>query len=77
MNIAGGDNPDYSTVTMTITFPAGERQVTIPVNTVNDDIYEPLEVLGTSLSNPTNGLFFGIQDTATVTIVDNDGNISG
>lgn len=64
---------DYTTVTMTITFPAGTTELAIPVNTTDDEIAELPEDFTALLSNPSQGLAVGAQDTATVTITDNDG----
>ena len=64
-------------MTQTVTFPAGETSVTVFVNTLDDMLAEGLETFEASLSSPNgNGLAFNIgsQDTATVDIVDNDGN---
>ena len=66
---------DYTPVIQTITFPAGETSVTVPVDTLDDSLSEDQEMLGATLSNPQgNGLPFslGAQDTATVEIEDDD-----
>ena len=69
-------NGDYTPVTRTVTFPAGQTSQTVTVSTLDDSFPEGTETFGASLSSPNgNGLTFslGSQDTATVDIVDNDG----
>ncbi|MFN6010713.1 MAG: Calx-beta domain-containing protein, partial [Microcystis sp.] len=63
---------DYTNTPITITFANGEisKTVTIPIN--NDTIYEPTETVNLTLSNPTGGATLGTQQTATLTIIDND-----
>ena len=76
ISFPAGPNGDYTTVTQTVTFPAGQTSQTVPVNTLDDQLSEELESFGASLSSPIgNGLSFsvGSQDMATVDIVDNDG----
>ena len=62
-------------MTQTVTFPAGETSATVLVSTLDDSLSEGLEMFGASLSSPNgNGvaLSIGSQDTATVSIIDND-----
>ena len=69
---------DYTPVTQTVTFPAGETSVTVPVNTLDDSIDEQPESFEAQLSDPNgNGLELSIggEDTATVDIIDDDGEI--
>ncbi|WP_287630137.1 MULTISPECIES: Calx-beta domain-containing protein [unclassified Microcystis] len=63
---------DYTNTPITVTFANGETSkiVTIPIN--NDTIYEPTETVNLTLSNPTGGATLGTQQTATLTIIDND-----
>ncbi|MCZ8190879.1 MAG: Ig-like domain-containing protein [Microcystis sp. LE19-338.1B] len=62
---------DYTTVSGTLTFNAGESQktITIPIN--NDTNYEGNETFTLNLSNPIGGAVLGTS-TATITIIDND-----
>ena len=69
-------NGDYTAVTQTVTFPAGQTSQTVTVSALDDSLAEGPESFGASLSSPNgNGLAFsvGSQDMATVNIVDNDG----
>ena len=63
---------DYVTVARTITFAAGQTQVPIPVATIGNDVAELPEDFSTFLFNPSEGLAIGAQDTATVTIRDDE-----
>ena len=64
---------DYNSVTMTVVFPAGSTSQTVDVQTNNDGIAENTESFGVRLSNPTNGLVVGSQDTANILIMDDSG----
>ncbi|MBE9072706.1 Calx-beta domain-containing protein [Microcystis sp. LEGE 08355] len=62
---------DYTSVSGTLTFNAGESQktITIPIN--NDPDSEGNETFTINLSNPIGGAVLG-TNTATITIIDND-----
>ena len=64
---------DYTPVSSTVVFSAGEVEAFVAVATIDDDIAEPSEVFTAVLSNPSADLEIGPQGTATVTISDNDG----
>ena len=66
---------DYSTVTRTVTFPAGETSTTVSVSTLDDSVAEGTETFQAFLSSPmpSASVELGDQDTATATILDNDG----
>ena len=64
---------DYIPVTTTIVFPAGMTQVMVPVSSVEDMVAEVTESFGAVLTNPSDRLLIGMQDQATVTIIDDDG----
>ena len=63
---------DYTNTAITVTFADGQTSkiVTVPIN--NDTIYEPTETVNLTISNPTGGATLGTQQTATLTIIDND-----
>lgn len=73
-----GDNTalapgDYSNNPIVVSWADGDtapKIVTIPI--VDDTLVEPDELVDLSLSNPTGGATIGTQDTATLTILDND-----
>ncbi|GEM_PF-5166705 len=69
---------DYTEVSTTVTWAdgeAGEKTVDIPV--INNGIEEPQEQFYVSIGNATGGARLGGEDTATVTIIDDDGNCGG
>jgi CSLREA domain-containing protein len=69
----GTANTDYSPVSGTINWADGDtasKTFTIPL--VDDNLDEPDETVGMTLSNPTGGATLGNQSTATLTIIDND-----
>ena len=55
----------------TITFLAGQTQVSVSVNTLEDEDIEQTESFGAVLSNPSPGLALGTPSTATINIIDN------
>lgn len=61
------------TLTMNLTFPAGDLSVSVPVSTMNDTVLEGTETFSASLSDPTGDLQLGTRSTATVRIIDDDG----
>ena len=63
---------DYINTSATVNFANGEtsKAVTIPI--VNDGVFETNETIYLTLNNPTNGATLGSQNTATLTIIDND-----
>jgi polyhydroxybutyrate depolymerase len=63
---------DYTGVTNTLNFAAGERVKFIDVPVLNDGVKEPSETFRIVLSNPTGGAVLGSPTTVTVTILDND-----
>ena len=64
---------DYTSITSTITFFAGQREASITVFTLEDTTAEQLEDFSALLSNPSEGLDIGARDTATINIMDNEG----
>ncbi|HEY9852513.1 MAG TPA: Calx-beta domain-containing protein [Leptolyngbyaceae cyanobacterium] len=73
-----GDNTaiapgDYNNNPIVVNWADGDtapKTITIPI--VDDTLVEPDELVDLSLSNPTGGATIGTQDTATLTILDND-----
>ncbi|NOR29025.1 MAG: HYR domain-containing protein, partial [Lutibacter sp.] len=67
---------DYTTLTGTVTIPAGSTEATIDVTVVDDTILEASETvivtLNTITSGDTEATIDGVNDVATVTISDND-----
>ena len=51
----------------------GDTRLLVPVPTSDDRVSERDELFGAELSNPTGGATLDDRDTATVTIMDDDG----
>ena len=66
---------DYTAVTGTLTFAAGQNLATFTVPILDDSLVEGNETFNITLSNPTDGLLLGTPTTAVVTIVDNDSQV--
>ena len=63
---------DYTKISGTLNFGAGELNKTFVVLITEDSFFEGDETLTVTLSNPTGGLTLGAQSAATVTISDDD-----
>ncbi len=63
---------DYAAVSQTVPFAEGEIQKTIQVPIIDDTSDEPDETLTVSLSSPSAGATLCSQNSATLTIWDND-----
>ena len=63
---------DYSSRTGTIIFAAGQANRTFTIPIINDTLDENSETVNLTLSNPTGGAQLGTQNTALLTITDND-----
>ncbi|MBD2302710.1 Calx-beta domain-containing protein [Nostoc sp. FACHB-190] len=66
-------NPeDYNSSFIAVNLANGETSRTVNIPIVNDGVFEPDETINLTLINPTNGATIGAQNTATLTIIDND-----
>ncbi|NCR27335.1 MAG: hypothetical protein GPJ25_13450, partial [Microcystis aeruginosa LE13-04] len=67
---------DYDKTSIPVTFANGETEkfVTIPI--ANDTFVENPETINLTLTNPTNGATLGSQNTATLTILDDDAQLN-
>ncbi|HVI49040.1 MAG TPA: Calx-beta domain-containing protein [Chitinophaga sp.] len=64
---------DYTAITGTITIPAGQNSVTVPVVVTDDQVIEPVETVIMTLNGGTAASFtFAGTGNATVNITDND-----
>ncbi len=67
---------NYSTVSQTVEFPAGEVLETVLVPVIDDHVITPNLTVNLALSNPTSPAILGNQPTATLTIVNDDSAVS-
>ncbi|MFB2938906.1 cadherin-like domain-containing protein, partial [Aerosakkonemataceae cyanobacterium BLCC-F154] len=65
---------DYDNTPILVSFASGEANQTVNIPIVDDSLLEGNETINLSLSNPTGGATLGNQNTAILTIVDNDAN---
>jgi Ca2+-binding RTX toxin-like protein len=63
---------DYINTSATVNFANGETSKVVTIPIVNDGVFETNETIYLTLNNPTNGATLGSQNTATLTIIDND-----
>ena len=63
---------DFTSDPVTVTFTAGQTVATASVPIIDDPEVEDTEMFNATLSTTDSNVAFG-QDTATVTILDNDG----
>ena len=63
---------DFNSNPIIVNFANGETSKTIRIPIVNDTIVESTETVNLTLSNPSRGATLGSQQTAEMTIVDND-----
>ncbi|MFN9173915.1 MAG: Calx-beta domain-containing protein, partial [Synechocystis sp.] len=76
VNLANGTataGQDYTNTPINVIFANGETSKTVTIPIVNDTLAEPNETINLSLTNPTGGATLGSQNSATLTIIDNDG----
>ena len=79
LSATGGTQPfpndgsvDFDNTALTVSFPAGQNEVILPITINDDDTQEGLHTLQLQLTGPTGGASLGAQNTATLQIVDND-----
>lgn len=72
-------NPkDYSVTQIPVNFADGERIKTVNIPIVDNNLIEGNKTINLTLSDPTGGAIIGLlQDTATLTIMDNDARSAG
>ena len=75
-DVPATDGEDFVSAEGTVTIPAGEREATIAIETVQNDKSEVDETFVISLTNPV-GAEFGVIRTAAVSIQDDDERIAG
>ena len=63
---------DYTAVSQTVTFAAGESSKTVSIPITDDSLAEGNETVSLSLTSPSTGATLGTPSSATLTIVDND-----
>nr|NCR88478.1 hypothetical protein [Microcystis aeruginosa G13-10] len=63
---------DYNSSPIIVNFANGETSKTVVIPIVNDTVYEANETINLTLSNPTGGAIIRGQNTAVVTIVNDD-----
>ena len=68
------DGSDFNSISMQITFGPEQLSAAVQVPIVNDTIIENTEMFTATLSTAEINVMI-IDDTATVTIIDNDGKI--
>ena len=65
---------DYTSVSRMVTFSAAQSSASVSVPITNDNVIEASEMFSGSLSAVTENVDIG-ADTATVTIMDDDGDL--
>jgi hypothetical protein len=63
---------DYNSTPITVNFASGETEKTLAIPIFDDTLVENPETINITLTNPTGGATLGAQNTATLTILDND-----
>ncbi|HXG10770.1 MAG TPA: Calx-beta domain-containing protein, partial [Gemmataceae bacterium] len=63
---------DFTAVTTTVSFSAGQTVATVTIPIINDNIDESDETVNLALSGPTGGATLGTPNTAVLTIIDDD-----
>jgi uncharacterized delta-60 repeat protein len=65
---------DYNATNGTLTFAPGEVLKNISIQIINDTLVEPTETINLALTNATGGVPLGGQNTAVLSILDDDSN---
>ena len=63
---------DYNNSSIAVSFANGETTKTVTIPIIDDNNFEDTETLHLSLANPTNSATIGTQNSAIVSIIDND-----
>ncbi|MBD2492423.1 Calx-beta domain-containing protein, partial [Aulosira sp. FACHB-615] len=63
---------DYNNTPITVNFANGETSKIVTIPIVDDTQFESDETINLTLTNPTGGATLGTQNTATLTIINND-----
>ncbi len=63
---------DYTHTSGTLTFDAGKTSATFPISILNDNLGEDDELVNLTISNPSANVWLGSDNTATLTIKDNE-----
>ncbi|MBD1999288.1 putative Ig domain-containing protein [Leptolyngbya sp. FACHB-541] len=63
---------DYDNSAIAVNFAPGETTKTVTIPIADDILFEANETINLTLSNPTEGVAIGTQNTATLTIIDDD-----
>lgn len=63
---------DYNNTPIVVDFANGETSKTLVIPIVNDTTIENNEIINLTLGNPTGGATIGVQNSAVLTIVDDD-----
>ncbi|TWU59011.1 Calx-beta domain protein [Rubripirellula tenax] len=71
-NVGTADTADFTPVAGTLTFADGQSEQIVTIPIINDSIVESLESFSLVLSNATGGAVIGSDNTAVITIADND-----
>lgn len=66
------NNSDFTGAPVVVTFADGQTTATATISITDDDVAEPTETVTFALSNPTNGAVLSAQNTAILTITDDE-----
>ena len=68
---------DYGGVASTVTFESGDTEQFVNISIVNDDVLEGVEMFTATLTTDDSNVDISSNDTAFITIVDNDSKLQG